>query len=335
MSAMLQRTLLFRTVLLRTLLLSLAASTWAAAQGPTTRDDVDAWMRELSEAANWGPTDELGAVNRITEEKRRTAARSVESGVSVSLARTAEKVAAADNPSPFEHVMLRTGDAPGAGQFVSDRYGVSYHGYAHTHMDSLAHMSAGGLMYNGLPQAEVTASGAPRLDVANFKEGIFTRGVLMDIPKLKGVDYLEPGTPILTEDLQAWAEQAGIEIEQGDVVFIRTGRWKLRDAKGAWDAGAKSAGLHASAAVWLAKQGIAMLGSDAASDVMPSGIEGVRQPVHQLMLVAAGIPIFDNCDLEAVAAEADRQGRWTFLLTAAPLPVEGGTGSPLNPIATF
>ncbi len=306
-------------------------------QAPAVADkaQVERWMHELSEAGGWGDADELGAVNRITAEKRRSAAGLVSEGRSISLARTAEKAPAPDNPQPFEHRMLHTGDQPAAGQFVADHYGVAYHGYAHTHMDALAHMSYHGLMYNGFPQSEVTSAGAPRLNVLNYKNGIFTRGVLMDIPALKGLDYLEPGTAISSEDLQAWCSKAGVEIEPGDVVFIRTGRWKLRDTAGPWDAGAKSAGLHASAAVWLAKQGIAMLGSDAASDVMPSGIEGVRQPVHQLMLVAGGIAIFDNCDLEALAAEAQRLKRWTFLLTAAPLPVEGGTGSPLNPIATF
>ena len=78
-----------------------------------------------------------------------------------------------------------------------------------------------------------------------------------------------------------------------------------------------------------------MLGSDAASDVMPSGVEGVRQPIHQLALIAMGMPILDSCDLEALAREAAKQRRWEFLLTAAPIPVTGGTGSPLNPIATF
>ena len=320
---------------LRILSLLLAVSFPVTSQTPATRDTVAAWMRELSAETPWGPHDELGAVNRITAEKRRSAARLVTAGVSVSLARVVEKTAAADNPRPFEHRMLNTGEQPAAGQFVSDHYGVAYHGYAHTHMDSLAHMSFRGLMYNGYPQSEVVKGGAPRLDVVNFKAGIFTRGILMDIPALKDLDYLEPGTPIFPKDLEAWAEQAGFEIEPGDVVFIRTGRWKLRDSTAPWNAAEKSAGLHASAARWLAKRQIAMLGSDAASDVMPSGIEGVRQPVHQLMIVGAGVPIFDNCDLEALAVEAQRRGRWTFLLTAAPLPVEGGTGSPLNPIATF
>ena len=157
----------------------------------------------------------------------------------------------------------------------------------------------------------------------------------MDIARLKGVPYLEPGTPIYIEDLEAWEEQAGIRVESGDIVFVRSGRWARRDAHGPWATGEEAAGLHASVIPWLRERGIAMLGSDDTNDVRPSGIEGATQPVHQLTLVAMGMPLFDNLDLESVAEEAGRQNRWEFMLVAAPLAVEGGTGSPLNPLAIF
>ena len=159
--------------------------------------------------------------------------------------------------------------------------------------------------------------------------------MLLDIPKLKGVPYLEPGTPIFPDDLNAWEKKAGVKVEAGDIVFVRTGRWARRAAAGPWNVGLRSAGLHASCAAWLHKRDVAMVGSDAASDVMPSRVEGVRQPIHQLLLVAMGTPIFDNCDLEAISDAAAARKRWTFLLSAAPISVKGGTGSPLNPIATF
>ena len=315
--------------------LILACGPSAVSQRSVDKAQIDAWMQELSNWGRWGDDDQKGTLNLITPEKRRQAADQVREGVSVSLARTVEKLEAMDNPRPFGHQMLNTGDAPGAGQFVSDEYSVAYHGYAHTHMDSLAHMSYQGKSYNGFDMVKVVAAGTPHLEVTNFKEGIFTKGVLMDIPRLKGVEWLEPGTPIYPEDLAAWEEESGVKVEPGDVVFIYTGRWKRRDTEGDWAASDKSAGLYASAAKWLHEKDIAMLGSDAASDVMPSGIDGVNQPIHQLILVAMGTPIFDNCDLEALATECRRLNRWEFLLTAAPIPVGGGTGSPLNPIATF
>ncbi len=316
-------------------LLVLACGPTATTQETVTKAKVDAWMEELSNWGRWGDDDQMGAVNLITPEKRKQAAALVEAGVPVSLARNVEKTAADDNPRPFGHAMLNTGDRPGAGQFVSDEYTVAYHGYAHTHMDSLTHMSYQGKSYNGVEMKLVTAEGAPRLDVTSFKNGIFTKGVLLDIPHLKGVDWLEPGTPIYPEDLDAFERKTGVKVESGDVVFVYTGRWRRRDAEGPWNAGALSAGLHASAAPWLHQRDIAMIGSDAASDVSPSGVDGVRQPIHQLMLVAMGTPIFDNCDLEALAVECRKRSRWEFLLTASPIPVDRGTGSPLNPIAVF
>ena len=316
-------------------LLVLACQPGAVSQQTVDKATVDAWMQELSNWGRWGDDDQRGTVNLITPEKRKQAAALVRDGVSVSLARDAEKDQAADNPSPFSHRMLNTGDRPGAGQFVSDEYAVSYHGFAHTHMDSLAHMSWQGKSYNGFPMEEVVAAGTPHLAVTNFKEGIFTKGILMDIPRLKGVDWLEPGTAIHPEDLAAWEKQSGVKVEPGDVVFIYTGRWRRRDTQGPWNASQGAAGLYASSAKWLHERDIAMIGSDGASDVMPSGIDGVHQPVHQLFLIAMGTPIFDNCDLEALAAECRKRNRWDFLLTAAPIPAGKGTGSPLNPIATF
>jgi kynurenine formamidase len=310
----------------------------AVLAGPThpavTKATVDQWMKELSNWGRWGTDDQLGAVNLITPAKRKAAAALVRTGVSVSLAHDVEKEKGPDNPSPFIHEMLRTGQN-NPGQFAVDNYSVSYHGYAHSHMDALCHMFHEGKMFNGYSQEEITKAGAGKLSIHNWKSGIFTRGVLMDIPALKGVEWLEPGTPIYPEDLEAWEKKAGVKVAAGDVILIRTGRWALRAAKGPWAASTKSAGLHASCAPWLRKRDVSIVGSDAASDVMPSGVDGVVQPIHQLVLISMGMPIFDNMDLEAIARESAKRKRWAFLVTAAPLAIPGGTGSPLNPIATF
>lgn len=307
----------------------------AAGEEKVSKATIDRWMKELSNWGRWGKTDEMGTVNLITPAKRKQAAALVREGYSVSLARDTEKEKAVDNPNPFRHRMPNTAANPVAGQFSMDEYEVSYHGYAHTHLDSLCHMFHGGKMYNGYDQREVTAEGARKLAVTAFKNGILSRGILMDIAELKGVRYLEPGTPIYPSDLEAWERRAGVQVSTGDIVLVRTGRWARRAEKGPWDASKQSAGLYASAVKWLRARDVAVVGSDAGSDVMPSGVEGVSQPVHQLLLVAMGTPILDNCDLEAVSRAAKERKRWEFLLTAAPIAVTGGTGSPLNPIATF
>ena len=295
---------------------------------------IDRWMKELSNWGRWGKDDQLGTLNLITPAKRRQAAALVREGFSVSLSHDTETQKAVDNPSPFRHTMTATGAKPN-GQFVMDEYAVNYHGWAHTHMDALCHMSYQGKMYNGFSKDTVTEAGAARLAITNVKNGIFSRAILMDMPALKNVKYLEPKTAVFPDDLEAWEKKAQVKVSSGDIVFLHTGRWARRAEKGPWAASEGAAGLAAASVKWLHQRDVAMVGSDGGSDVMPSGIEGVVQPVHQLLLIAMGTPIFDNCDLEAVGHACRERKRWEFLLTAAPLAATGGTGSPLNPIATF
>ena len=288
-------------------------------------------MTELSNWGRWGKDDQLGTLNLITPAKRKQAVALVKEGYPVSLAHAVLTEKSGDNPNPFVHTMIMPNPDTEAG-YVMDSYSDTYHGIAHTHLDALCHAFYQGKSFNGFAVSDVTENGCPRLSILNLQAGIMTRGILMDIAKLKGVEYLEPGTPIYPEDLEAWEKQAGVKVSAGDVIFIRTGRWARRAEQGPPRA---YAGLHASCAKWLHDRGVAILGSDDAQDVSPSLVEGVRQPIHQLVLVAMGIHIFDNCDLEQLGKEAAKRKRWEFLLTAAPMAVSGGTGSPINPIATF
>lgn len=297
-----------------------------------SRADFERWMKELSNWGRWGPADQLGALNLVTAEKRRAALALAREGTSLSLARDVEKVRAPDNGSPFLHTVDRAG-TNNAGYSSADTYMVSYHGMAHTHLDSLCHMFHDGRMYNGFAQTEVTGAGAGRLGVLNLKQGIVTRAVLFDIPVLKGVPYLEPDTAIQPEDLDAWERKAGVRVGAGDAILIRTGRWARRAVVGPW--GGRFAGLHGSCAKWLRERDVAIVGSDAGADVMPSGIADVPLPIHQLGIVAMGVWMLDNCDPEAVAAAARERQRWDFCLVIAPLAVPGGTGSPVNPLALF
>ena len=311
----------------------------ASAENPPTSqptlNDVNRWIQELSNWGRWGDDDELGAVNLITPAKRLQAARLVTEGVTISLAHDVEKETAPDNPSPFEHVMLATGTEPPGSLFCGDQFRIAYHGYAHSHIDAVCHMFHGDKMFNGFSRREVTSAGAAKLSIHNFKNGIVSRAVLFDMPRLRGVDYLEPSTAIYPDWLDAWEKRAGLQVESGDIVLIYTGRWARRKQQGPWDVGAGAAGLHVTCAPWLKKRDAAVLGSDAASDVLPSGIDGITHPVHQLVLVAMGMPILDNLDLEAAAKKCAELGRWEFQLTVAPLAVRGATGSPANPIAAF
>lgn len=283
-----------------------------AASTPTlTKADIDRWMTELSNWGRWGQDDQRGTLNLITADRSRRAAALVKDGVAVSLSHTYIEQKAEDATSPFGHEVTGVG---GTGPFVGDRFTIAYHGYAHSHMDSLCHMSHDGRMYNGFLKSEITTEGCPKLAITNFKNGIVTRGILMDIARLKGVNYLEPGTQIHVADLEAWEKQSGIKVGAGDIVFVRAGRWARRAEVGAWATGRQAAGLHASVVPWLKARDVAMLGSDYTNDVLPSGVDGVSQPVHQLTLVALGMPLFDNLDLEAVAQEAAKRKRWELAI---------------------
>jgi putative cyclase len=191
-----------------------------------SRDQFEQWKKDLNNWGRWGKDDEIGTMNFITPAKRKQAAALVKEGFSVSLASDADTEKAVDNPQPYEHEMLGLG---------SDRIGVAFHGIAHTHLDSLAHINYDGVFYNGYkpdPEQVKKANGHAKNSIHNLKNGIFTRGILIDIPLLKGVKYLEPGTPIYVEDIEAWLKKAGLKLSPGDAVFVRSGVWARRKESG-------------------------------------------------------------------------------------------------------
>ena len=306
---------------------------YAQTAEPVTKAEFDQWMIDISNWGRWGDDDELGTLNLITDAKRLAAAKLVREGVSVSMALDLNKQRDAVNGNPFEHELQVS--KFGGHEVAGDRYSVQYHGFAHSHMDGLPHFVHKGKMYNGFSVDVLKPSGAEHLGIENAYQGVFTRGVLVDMPWLRGVDYLEPGTAITAADLEAWEKKTGVRIGSGDVLLIRTGRWECVRQNGQWNFVAKAAGSHASVAKWLKARDVAVIGCDGVSDVMPSNVEGLANPLHELVLVGLGMPILDNLDLDAVAEAAKARNRWEFLFVGAPLRVPGGTGSPLNPLAIF
>lgn len=299
-----------------------------ATRAPRNAAEFDELFQRVKNWGRWGAADQLGSANLVTEAKRKQAAALVKVGLTVSLAHNPLTEPADDNANPFEHTMNRG--------FTTDTYRVSYHGYAHSHIDALCHILYKDQTYNGYPRAEVnTEKGCTRLGIDTLKQGVLTRGILLDIPRLKGVPYLEPGTAVYQEDVEAWERRAGVKVGPGDAILLRTGRWARRDAVGPWPVGRQAAGFHASIATWLKSRGVAFVGSDAASEVSPSPVEGVNLPVHTLVITALGINILDNQDLERLAETAAKLGRWEFQLIINPLPVTGGTGAALNTLAVF
>jgi kynurenine formamidase len=295
-------------------------------------DEVLAFHTTLSNWGRFGPRDQLGTLNLITAEKRAAAARLVRSGRTVSLALPLPTEPSVENPSPVAHYM--TGSSAPEG-WAGDYFAIAPHGFATSHIDALCHMFHGGKLYNGYSIDRVTPQGALELGIHELRAGIVSRGVLLDIPRARSVAYLEAGEPIFPDDLERAEHDAGLRVEPGDVLLVRTGRWALRAARGAWDARQLAAGLDASCLPWLHARGVAALGSDGVSDVLPSRVAGVALPIHTVAIVALGLHLVDNLDLEALAEACGGERRWEFLLTLAPLVLMRGTASPVNPIALF
>lgn len=315
--------------------MTVSATTFAA-ETETTQAQFDKWKVELSNWGRWGKDDEKGTLNLITPEKRKQAAALVRDGVSVSLARTLDTEKAVDNSSPFERTMNPIRPAAS-----SDRFTINFHGSAHTHLDALGHHFIDGKMYNGFAQKEFVteARGAEKGAITTAADGIVTRGVLVDIPRLKGVAYLEPGVRVTVADIEDWEKMAGVKIGSGDAVFFRIGRWTRRAKMGPWNVNEGMAGLAPEVLPWIRARDIALIGTEYAVDAtpIPKTITNPDDylPVHNFALVILGMQLIDNTNLDALAETAAARKRWEFMLTVGPLRIGQGTGSPVNPIAVF
>jgi kynurenine formamidase len=304
-----------------------------------TPDKIRQLFDELSNWGRWGADDERGALNLITPEKRAQAMGLARDGVVVSCALPLPVSPAPDNPTPVQHFMTGAGDIAGqAGPLAAtgDYFAIAPHGMATTHLDALCHVLLEGKMYNGFDQSEVKSNGAERNSIMAGKDGIVSRGVLLDIPRLRGVPWLEPGESISADELSAAATSQGVEVESGDILLVATGRDARRTEHGPWSPGGVGmAGLHTDCLPWLREHDIAVLGSDGISDAMPSGIEGWPLPIHQILIPSMGVHLIDNAQLGRLSAACAEQQRWEFLLALSPLRLERGTASPINPLAIF
>ena len=306
----------------------------ASTRGPDAAfraEDVAAFHRTLSNWGRWGPRDQLGTLNLVTPETRTAAAALVRSGRTVSCARPLATEPGPSNPQPVLHHMTGTHGEGWGGDF----FALAPHGYATSHVDALCHIFHEGRLYNGYSSERVTAHGALDLSIDALRHGVVSRGVLLDVPRARGTAFLEPGDPIHPADLEAAEAAGGVRVTTGDVLLVRTGRWPCVAERGDWNPRERLAGLHAACLPWLHARGVAALGGDGVSDVQPSGIDDVRLPIHVVGIVAMGLTLFDNLDLEALADACRQEARSAFLLTIAPLVLLRGTASPVNPIALF
>ncbi|MGH7021972.1 MAG: cyclase family protein [Caulobacteraceae bacterium] len=303
-----------------------------------TDKEMESLFRAVNNWGRWGEDDERGALNHLREAQIRAAAALVKRGRSVSLSRDFPVDPGPENPWPAHHHMVIAGDdpcVPGVNglEVSTDYIGIAFHGMASSHLDALCHVFQGGRMYNGHPASDVKSTGARRNTVMTLKDGVVGRGVLLDVPRALGVPYLDPEQLLDAAALERTEAAQGVKVGRGDIVLVRLGRDERRKAI----SDQAVAGLDPHVALWLHEREVAILGGDGVHDPIPPGAISPSwpMPLHMVGLVAMGLHLLDNLDLERVAQVCAEEDRWEFLLTLAPLRIQGGTGSPLNPIAVF
>lgn len=295
-----------------------------------TDDELAAMFERCSNAGRWGPDDERGALNYITPEKRRAAAALVQTGEIVSVGRDLSTTQTKTNPRPLSHIMMYNPGAASSG----DWFAIAPHGMTVTHMDALAHFSWEDHLYNGRKASQsFTPRGVTWGSIYAQREGIFTRGILLDVAAARGVDWLEHDEFVTVADFEAAEKRQHVRVSSGDAIFVRTGFAVLEAARGEQDTYPR-AGLHAECAEWMHQREVAVYGGDCI-EKLPYPSPRMSSPVHVLALVAMGMPILDWPALEDLKRTCERLDRWEFLLTTAPLRIPGGTASPINPQCLF
>ena len=315
------------------------ANPGAAASPPGQMTEAE--FREMYERLRgqppWGPDDRRGALNYLTPDTVLAAMREVKLGRTVSLGAPVEDWPAADNPEPARHEMKWPlgADAGRGVSFGMDLIEMNIHGNADSHIDALCHVMFDGALHNGVAADTVAKDGAAELSIDVAADGIVGRGVLLDIPRYRGVPWLEPGDHVTVDDLLGTEQHQGVRVGQGDILFVRVGHRSRRSEQGPWDAAQARAGLHPDALPVLAERRIAALGGDGNNDTAPSAVTGVDFPVHVLAVNALGLHLLDYLQFTGLAKACAKAGRWSFLCVIAPLRLPTGTGSPVNPIAVL
>ncbi|MFD9305662.1 cyclase family protein [Streptomyces sp. NPDC060048] len=291
----------------------------------------------LRDEARAGGAGARGALDHMTPERVVAAAAEVRLGRAISLASPIETRPGPDSPDPACHWL--TGpvfDERGTDgvRFATDRFAMNVHGDADSHLDALCHVVFDGESYAGSPAGD-GAEGTHPLTVDLVANGVVGRGVLLDIPGLRGAAWLEPGAEVTADDLTAAESAQGVRVGPGDILLVRVGHRGRRRELGPWNAARARAGLHPTAMEFLADRKVAVLGGDGNNDAAPSSVTGVDFPVHVLAMQAMGMHLLDYLQFEELAPACAEARRWSFLCVIAPLRLPAATGSPVNPIAVL
>ena len=314
-------------------------------------ESVRRLFEQCSNWGRWGPDDQLGTLNHIRPDDVVAASRLIHAGRSFSLSipvdENGPQTGGFGRFNPI-HLMIREGSGAVTGTTVRDFYGgrdrwirgtddlLILPLQSGTQWDALGHIIFDGKIYNGYDAIEVGSKGALRNDIAAIRERVAGRGVLLDLPRSRGVRWLEPGEPIHVADLETCERAQGVTVRRGDIVMVRTGQMaQCRDA-GGWGtyAGGSAPGLALDTATWIHERELAAVATDTwGMEVLPNETPDVFQPLHIILIVGMGLLVGEIFDLEALADDCADDGHYEFFVTAPPLPITGAVGSPVNPIA--
>jgi kynurenine formamidase len=293
-------------------------------------DELEAMFKRCSNGGKWGADDELGTLNFITAAKRIAAAQLVRTGEVVSIGRDISKTASKVDPHPVQLIISYNGGSPG----ISDYFTMAPHGMTITHLDALSHFSFNDTLYNGRKRsATMTGDGAQWGSIYAMRQGVFTRGVLLDVAAARGVPWYESNEYVTVADFEAAEKRQNVRVTSGDALLVRTGMERMEQERGIQDTYPR-AGFHAECAEWMHRREVAIYGGDCI-EKLPYPSERFPSAMHMIALASMGLPILDWPALTALAATCDRQKRWDFLLTTAPMRLPGGTSAPVNPLCLF
>jgi len=304
--------------------------------------DFDKVAEKLRNWGRWGDEDQRGTLNHIDPAALCRGAAEVRSGKMFSLGLNFDS----NGPQPEGFRFNPMHYMTAMDQILDPRFPRSRYSDDVIHMplqcatqwDALSHVHYDDAFYNGFSTHEhLSVTGAARCGIENMADpGVASRGVLLDIAKLKGVDILPGETAITPEDLNAACEAEGVSIEKGDIVVVRTGQMGNFTRGSREQFMSSQPGLHHSCAEWLHDKDAAAVAADnVAVEVMNAETYGdeMMLPMHQLCLRDMGLPFGEMFDLDVLAADCAQDGRYTFMLSAPPLAITHAVGSPINPIA--
>ena len=307
---------------------------------PTTLEEYQEYKVKFNNWGRWGEQDQKGTLNLITNDKITQDRDLIKTGTTISCSNplaTAQIIPdTLRNSKPATHLMDVT--TKGSGDYI----GVSYHGFVNTHIDSLCHVftddvSNGGKLYNGYDPKLITSRGAEINSIDNWKDGIITRGVLYDIPKLRNQEFVNFEEPIEGWDLEAWAKEKGITPLPGDAVLIRSGYepfWKSQP-NFQFSFPPNTPGNGPSIVEYLYDTNAALMGWDMQESGNSKYPYPARIIIHEILIPHMGMPILDNANFEQLSEHCSQSGVYEFFFIISPLLIKGGTGSPANPIAIF